>query len=124
MDNSLLVRGRETLGGLQRNVDGFSGGERTIPQAIAQRLAFEKFGYHIRTATLPIAGIEARRNVGVIQRSRRAGLLCEALQTVTIGRNRSGQYLDGDGATQASIFGPINLTHAAGDQRAKNLVWS
>ena len=54
--------------------------------------------------------------------ARRARFLLEALQALGIGRERRGQDLDGDVATEPRVAGAIDLAHPAGADLAEDLV--
>jgi hypothetical protein len=46
----------------------------------------------------------------------------EALQAVSVGRERRGQDLDGDDPIEASVAGAIHFTHPASAQRRLNFI--
>jgi hypothetical protein len=122
VNNSLFVRGRQPARDLLRVVDSLARGrERTIAQAVAQRFAFEQLGNDIRRA-VGLANVVNRKNVGMVQRGRRARFLREPLQALGIGRERRGQNLDRDGTVQPRVAGTIDFAHAARAQRRFDFV--
>jgi hypothetical protein len=71
MHDAFFVRGGKSPGNLLRVLDRFTGSERPVPQPVAQRLALQQFGDDIGRAPV-LANVEDRKNVGMVQRSRRA----------------------------------------------------
>jgi hypothetical protein len=55
---------------------------------------------------------------GFAMTSGSAGLLEKTLQTIAIGRKRSGQDLNGDIAAEPCVTSPIQFAHAACAERA------
>jgi hypothetical protein len=53
------------------------------------------------------------RDVRVVQRCQDFGLTLESRQPLRVGRNRPGQYLDGNQTLQVGIGGFVDLTHSA-----------
>jgi hypothetical protein len=71
-----------------------------------------------------LANIEDGENIRVIQRSRGAGFLLEATQTIGVGGKTDGQNLDGDVASEPRIARAIDFAHAARSDGGKDLVRS
>src|SRR6185369_7268485 len=65
---------------------------------------------------------EDRQNVGMVQCGGGARLLCESLQTVPVGGQRSWQYLDCHSPVQPRIMGAIHFAHSACADRRLNFV--
>ena len=62
------------------------------------------------------------QNVGVAESSHSPRFPFEALQAVSVGRERRGQDLDGDDPIETSVAGAIHFAHPAGAQRGLNFV--
>jgi len=121
VDDALLVRGGQTLRELDRVVDRLARGEPPPRERRAQRLSLEKLGDHVRRAVVR-ADVEDRRDVRVVQESRRPRLLLEPPQAVRIRREGHRQHLDRDVAPQARILRAVDLPHPAGADRREDLV--
>ena len=102
---------------LHRVLDGFAHRQRRRrPSRSRKRLALEQLRHDVRR-TLMLTDIIDGKDVGVVERRRRARLLFETPQP---GRSRSpaGQDLDGHIAAQPRVARPIDFAHAAGpDER-------
>jgi hypothetical protein len=60
----------------------------------------------------------------MVQRGRGSRFLLEALQPITVARERRRQNLDGDVAVEARIAGAIHLAHSAGADGVEDLIGS
>ena len=61
-------------------------------------------------------------DVRVVQRGEDAGLPFEAGQPIRVGGERRGQHLQCDVAVEPRVAGPVHLAHAAGPERAGDVV--
>ena len=116
MHDAFFVRCRQPVRDLHSVIDRPAQRYLPAPDPLAQRLAFEQLCHHVRH-TLVRPHLVHGKNVGMIQRRRRAGFLLKAPQPVGIGRDGLGQNLDRDFAVQPRVVRTINLTHSARAQR-------
>ena len=89
--------------------------------ALAQRLALEQLRDDVRRA-VSRADVEDREDVRMVERRGGARLLLEAAQPIGIGRERGGQDLDRDLASEPRVARAVDLAHAAGAERREDLV--
>ena len=68
--------------------------------------------------------VEDGKNVGMIERRRRACFLREPLHPVMIGGERRRQDFDRHGSTQSGIARAIDFAHPARTEQRLDLVWS
>ena len=113
VDDSLLMRRRQTTRNLLGVFGGFAHRQRPGTQPLAQCLTLQKLGDHVGRAFV-LAKIVHRQNVRMIQRSRGLRLLLKAPQPLGIAGETHRQDLDRDLAVEASVAGAIDLAHAAG----------
>ena len=121
MDDPLLVRGRESPRDLDRVVQSFARRERPRRETAAQRVAFEKLADHIRRA-LDRSDVVDRRDVRMVQDSRRARFVLEAAQPIRILRERRRQHFDSDLAAEPRILRAVDLPHPTRAERRDDLV--
>ena len=121
MNDALLVGGGEATSDLLRIVDGLARGERTVAQAVAERLAFEQFRDHVGRAAI-VTDIVDRKNVRMVERGGGTSFLREALQAVGVGGERCRKNLDGDVAVEAGVAGAVDFAHPARTQRRLNCI--
>ena len=121
MDDSLLVRGRQSLRDLLRVVGGFARRERAGTQTLPQRLALQQLRHDVRRTAI-LANVIDRKNVRMVKCRRRPRFLRKPLQPVRICGKRRWQNLDRHVSVQPGIVGAINLAHAARPNRRLNLI--
>ena len=121
MDDALFVRGGQTTGNLLSVVDGLAGRESAVAQAVPQCLAFQQFRDDVGRAAV-FANVEDGKNVGMVQRCRRAGFLRETLQALGIGGKRCWENLDGDIAVQATVASAVDFAHPTGADWRLNFI--
>ena len=112
MNDSLLMRGRESARKLRRIFDGQSRREAAFIQFVAQRHAVDELHDDVRTAVVS-ADVENRDEIRMIERSGGARLDLESLQTIGIRRQRRRQHLHGDVAADARVARAKHLSHSA-----------
>jgi hypothetical protein len=83
MDDALFVRGCESLGNLNRVVDGPALRQWTLLQHRPQALALEQFGDQVWRPVV-LADVVDREDVRVIQHCDGARLLCETAHPVPV----------------------------------------
>ena len=115
MDDSLFVSRGQPARHLQRIVNRLTTGNQPTPYAFAQRLPFQQFRDDIRRAAL-FPNIENRKNVGMIQRGRRARFLHEPLQAGRICRECRWQNLDRHNAIQPRVASAVDFAHSSSTQ--------
>ena len=123
VDDALLVRRRETMRHLARDVDGLADRQRACLQAVAQRLALEQLRDDVRSPVL-VADVVDGEDVRVVERRGGLRLLREASQAVGIGRNAGGKDLDGHVAAEGRVAGAVDFAHSAGAEGGHNLAGS
>src|SRR5215831_13239118 len=112
MNDSFLMRCRQSVYDLQRIVDCFSLRQRTAARSLSQCLAFEQLRDDVRRPVMR-AYVEDGKNIRMIQRAGSTSLLLETMQTLRIIRITRRQHLDRDVAAQLRIAGKIHLAHSA-----------
>jgi hypothetical protein len=112
MGNALLVRSREAVRELQRQLDRLARRDRPCLQPLSECLALEQLGNDVRRLPLR-AEVEHGEDVGVIERRRRAGFLLESFEAIAMGGKGTGQHLDRDVAPESRVACTIDLAHAA-----------
>ena len=121
MDDALPVRCGETLGNLERVVYSLLLGDRTGVELPAQRLAFEKLHHGVGDPPLGTE-VEDGQDVRMRERRDRFRLALEPSQRVDISCDRLREYLDCDVPVQLPVPRPVDLPHATGAQRRKDLI--
>jgi hypothetical protein len=121
MDDSLLVRGGETVGDLDSVVDDAAQREGAALEALAEGLAVKQLGYEIGHA---VGGshLVDDEDIGMIECGDCSCFLLEAAQAVGVGDEELGQDLNRYFAIEARIASAINLTHATGSKDRYDLV--
>jgi hypothetical protein len=115
------VCGRYASCDLQRVRDGAARGQGSLPQTGAQRLAAQELGDHERAASL-LAELKDRQDVGMRELRDAQSLAFEPHDGDRIGGERFPQDFDRHIAIESRIAGSIHLAHAAGAERADDLV--
>ena len=69
-----------------------------------------------------VPNVVDRKDVGMVEATRRLGFLLEALQPIGIIQNRRRQDFDRDVAPELVVPGAVDLSHAASAQQADDLV--
>src|SRR2546426_1412242 len=72
---------------------------------------------------IDLSNLEDGQDVWMVQRRGRSRFLLKASHPLVIPGETNRQYLDRDFATQAHIFGQVNVAHSAGANVVENLVW-
>ena len=113
VDDSLVVRRRETARDLRGVLDRPADGHRSAVGALPERLALEELGHDERRSRVR-AHVVHRQDVGMIQRRGGARFALEPRQPVAVLGKRRGDDLDGNVTCKARIARPVDLAHAAG----------
>ena len=95
--DAFFVRRSETIGELNRIVQGFPNGQRSVVDGLAQGLSFEQLRYQVRGATVS-ADVVNGQNVGVIQGGGSQGLLFKATQAIGVAGVCGWENLERDAA--------------------------
>ena len=123
MDDAPLVGGGETLGHLDRQLDGLSGRERALLEPSSQRLALEELHHGVGGVAFA-AHVEDAGDARVIQRRHGPRLAFEACERFGVPGQVPRQHLDGDEPVQPRVARLPHLTHAACAERGEGLVGS
>src|SRR5258708_39745488 len=99
MNDSFVVRRRETAGGLQRVVDRFALGQRAAGHSLTQRLAFQKFRDDVPRAFMS-PDMEDDQDVRMIERPCGLRLPFKASQALDVLSKAGGQDRDRAIATE------------------------
>src|SRR6266487_4939926 len=95
MDDTRVMSSGQATCGLNGIIQHLANWNWPLAQQLAQVLSFEQLGDDVGR-TIGRAHVMHRDNVGMIEGSRRARLLLESVQALTISGERLRQYLDGD----------------------------
>jgi|GEM_PF-7025908 len=112
VDDALGVGGGEALGNLCGHLDGFGSRQRASGHTGTQRLTLQKFGDEIGAAFVG-SEVEDRQDVGMVERSRRAGFLLETPQAILVGGEGWSEDFDRHFATKPWIAAPVDHAHSA-----------
>ncbi len=121
VNDALLVGRGQAVRDLNCVVDGFARGERTSPQALAQRHAVEKLEHDVGVAFVT-AGVEDCEQVGMVEGAGGLRFLLEAAKPIGIAGRFRVQDLDGHLPPQSLIPGAVDLPHPARTERSLDLV--
>jgi hypothetical protein len=121
--DALLVRGREAVRNLNRELDRLAHGHRSIVQSLSQCLAVQQLRDDVWSAVV-LSEIVHREDVWVVQSGCGARFLFEAAETIGIGGERHWQDLDCDIARETRVPRSIHLAHAARSDRSEDFVWT
>src|SRR5438309_1769572 len=122
MRNAGLMRSHERRSDLHGDIEHFIYLHMGSHHALAQGLALDELSGDKMTR-IDLANLEDGQNVWVVQRRGRPRFLLKASHPLVVPGETSRQYLDRDFATQAHIFGQVNVTHSSGADVVENLVW-
>jgi hypothetical protein len=121
MDDAALVRRGDAEDDVHAVVNGLAGGQGTLGQAPAKRVALEQLGDGVRDAALRP---EIMNGEDVRMRERGNGL-CLAFESREGGRilgKTLGQDFDGDVAVQLGIARAVDLPHSSNAKRSRDFV--
>ena len=121
VNDPLLVRRGQSLCDLRGEVDRLAGAKRALPEAYAQRLAFEELHDGVRGLAVPPEIVDGE-DVRVREGRNRAGLALEAGQRLGVARELGGEHLDGDVPAQLGVAGFVDLAHPPRAERCEDLV--
>ncbi len=121
MNDSLLVRGRESLCDAEGILDRAPHRQRSSLQLFPERHALEKFADQKRCAVV-CSDVVDSQNVGVVQRGDGARFLLDTPQPVCVLRQRLRQHLDRHVAPEPRVSCAVHFPHASGAQRRDDLI--
>ena len=108
----MTVSPREATGDLNPVLKRLIERQRSLRQPLRERLPLEVL-HHQEVDAVLCANVVEHADVWVIERRDRARLLLEPAPALGIRGGALRQHLDGNGAAQAGVDGPVNLAHAA-----------
>src|SRR5215210_7969868 len=123
MDDSLVVGCRESRRYRDAVLDSGARDQRTVAEQVPHRLTLEELADDIGSAFVRADVVEGK-NVGMIQRGGRAGLLFEPAKPIGVSRERRRQYLDGDPPAKTAIVRKVDFAHATAAEQIQYLVWA
>ena len=121
MHDAFLMRRGQAAGQLRRVVDVLRNRQRSRRDSFAQRLPFEQFRDDVGRALMQTEVVDGE-DARMIQSGRRPGFALETTEAVGVAANRPGQDFDGDVTAKSGVAGPVDLAHAAGTKRRRDLV--
>ena len=119
--DTLLVRGLQCLGDLQRERECLGNRQRAGFEFLLERFALDQLHSEIQRALVFIEAVD-RRDIGVIQRCEQLGLAFESREAVLVACERARQRLDRDFTAELRVRRTIHFAHAAGAERSRDLV--
>ncbi len=121
MHDPLLMRRREAMSDLDREVDRLSRREPPACERTAKGLPFQQFLHDVRRSVV-LPDVQDRRKVRVVQDPGSPCLLLESAQPIHVGREGSRQNLDRDLSTQARVPRAVDLSHSSCSNRREDFV--
>jgi len=121
MDDVLLVRSRQAVRDLRRDVERLPERQGPALQALAQRFPLQHFSDDEDLALVE-PGVVHRENVRMRERGDGLRLTLETRAPIRIARKPDGQDLDGDITLQSRIARAIHLAHTTGADGRDDLV--
>ena len=117
------VRLREATRDLGGQIEQLLEREGTLLQPLLERPALYQF-HRDEARTLVVTDFVDGGDVRVVESSRGTGLSFEALELIGVARRCLMEHLDRDLAAEASVAGPIDLSHPPCTDQVENLVRS
>ena len=121
MDHARLVRGLQRQGDLPCDGQHLVQGDRSLFEAFGEGRALDQLQDQRARAAGLLEAVDLG-DVGVVQRGEDPGLSLEARQPVRVGGERLGQHLQRDVAVELRVAGAVHLAHAAGPERAGDVI--
>src|SRR5215472_5372317 len=121
MNDSFLVRGRQSVRNLHSIIHNLPNRQRTVMQSIAKRLTFEQLRNDV-WSVVPGSKLIDRDDIRVAQCSSSFGLLFESDQPVRFSEDKVRQNLYGNVTAQRTVTRTVDFSHAAGAESRQNLV--
>ncbi len=121
MDDSSTVGFFESVGDLDGDGQNLFGSERTLAQALGQRLALQELHDQVVDGAF-VAHIMEHADIGMLKLRDDFGFAFEAGAQFSARHQLSVQYFDGDRAVQARVASAIDLTHATRAERRFDFV--
>ncbi len=123
MDDPLAVRLAQRVRDLGAEPEHVGERQRSFREPILERLAVDELhDQEVDAALAP--DVVQRADVRMVERRHRARFALEPLAPLHIVRQRSRQYLDGDGSIEARVARFVDLAHPARAERREDLVRS
>ena len=121
MHDADVVRRFERVGGLPRDLKGFIGRERALPNAIREGRPFDELHDQRDSAVGFLEAVDGG-DVWVIQRRQDLGFAAETRQPIGIRGHQRGKNLDRDSTLQPAVGCLVDLAHSAGADLANHFV--
>ena len=121
MDDALAMRFVERVGNLGGDRQRLVERQRPSFQPRGQRLALEMRHDQVVRA-IDAANVVDAADVRMVQRGDRTRLALEASPRIGVAGDFTRKNFDGNRAIETSIVGFVDLTHAAGAQRADDFI--
>jgi hypothetical protein len=121
VDDALLVGGGQAAGDLRANLHGLAQWQRGTARALPQRLAFQQLRHDVGCPVV-MTGVVDREDVRVVECARGLGFVLEAAQALRVFGETARQHLDRHVACEPRVAGAVDLAHAAGPERAEDLI--
>jgi len=121
VDDAAGVRGVETVGDLDAEIEHAVERQRSARDLLLQRVAVEQL-HHDELLALVLADVVNRADVRVVERRGHARLASEPIERLRVGGEIRGQELQRDLAAQADVFGAVHHAHAARAEPLQDLV--
>src|SRR4030095_1787259 len=121
MRDSLLVRRREAMRDVKRELDRLADRDGPGIQAVPKRLAFKQFGHNEWRAGLS-ADVVHGEDIRVVPRGGCAGFLLESTEAIDVSRECWGEDFDRDITSESRIARAVYLAHAASAEGGDDFV--
>ena len=113
MDNAPGVRSGERTCKLDGNVQSVGDRQRSVRQALSQRVAFDELGDD-EGHVVEHAEVVDHQDGGMVERGDGARLGVEPPQAIRVVGDRQRRQLQRDGTLEPGVVCPVHLAHAAG----------
>ena len=121
MRDPLLMRRREAMRDVQRELDRLADCDRPGIQAVPKSRAFKQFRHNEWRAALR-ADVVHGKDIRVVQRGGGAGFLLESTEAIDVGRECCGEDFDRDITSEARIARTVYLADAASAEGGDDFV--
>ena len=113
--------GGKPVGDADGDLHGLTPGNRSPPQPLTERLAFQQLGHDEGDAVF-VSDVMDRQNVGMREGGDGFGLPLEAGQRIGVICQAFRQHLDRHVAIEARVAGAVHLSHAARAEGSENFI--
>src|SRR5882672_4290390 len=121
MNDAFGMRGIETVGNFNGQIEQRFGVDGTAVDAVLQGLAFKELHDDESLAVFLVDLVDGA-DVGMVQRRGGAGFALKAVQGLTVFGEFIGEKLKGDETAELDVLGPVYDTHASAAQFLDNAV--